>query len=90
MRITFENNTQVNTEKVTTSYSHTRTKESGKTGVFAADISGTVMDNNAYGVHGRTAEEVMQEAQLTDVATQRNYMAVMSNSMSTEDFSRML
>ena len=90
MRITFENNTQVNTEKVTTSYSHTRTKESGKTGVFAADISGTVMDNNAYGVHGRTAEEVMQEAQLTDVATQRNYMSVMSNSMSTEDFSRML
>lgn len=90
MRITFENNTQLNTEKVTTAYSHTRTKESGKTGVFTADISGTVMDNNAYGVQGRTAEEVMQEAQLTDVATQRNYMAVMSNSMSTEDFARMM
>ena len=90
MRIIFENNTQQNTERVTTAYSSTRTQESAKTGVFTADISGTVMDNNAYGVHGRTAEDVMQEAQGTDVATQRNYMAVMSNSMSTEDFSKLL
>lgn len=90
MRITFENSTPRNTEKVTTAYSRTRTQECGKAGAFTADISGTVMDNNAYGVQGRTAEEVMQEAQLTDVATQRNYMAVMSNSMSDEDFARML
>ena len=69
MRITFENNTPQNTEKVKAAYSHTRTQECGKAGAFTADISGTVMDNNAYGVQGRTAEEVMQEAQLTDVAT---------------------
>ena len=48
------------------------------------------MDNDAYGVQGRTTEEVMQEAQLTDVSTQRNYMAVMSNSMSDEDYARLL
>ena len=90
MRITWENNTQQNTERVTTAYSTTRTKECEQTGAFTADISGTVMDNNAYGVQGRTAEDVMQEAQGMDVATQRNYMAVMSNSMSTEDFSKML
>ncbi len=90
MRITFENNTPQNTEKVKAAYSHTRTQECGKAGAFTADISGTVMDNNAYGVQGRTAEEVMQEAQLTDVATQRNYMAVMSNSMSDEDFAKMM
>lgn len=90
MRITFENNTQQSTERVTTAYSSTRTQKSERTGAFTADISGTVMDNNAYGVQGRTAEDVMQEAQGTDVAAQRNYMAVMSNSMSTEDFSKLL
>lgn len=90
MRITFDNNTHPNTDRVTTTYSNTRAQESAKAGAFAADISGTVMDNNAYGVQGRTAEEVMQEAQVTDVTTQRNYMAVMSNSMSTEDFAEML
>ncbi len=90
MRITFENNTQQNTERVTTANSSTRTQERERTGAFTADISGTVMDNNAYGVQGRTAEDVMQDAQGTDVATQRNYMAVMSNSMSTEDFSKLL
>lgn len=90
MRITFENNTQQNTERVTTAYSSIRTQERERPGAFTADISGTVMDNNAYGVQGRTAEDVMQGAQGTDVATQRNYMAVMSNSMSTEDFSKLL
>lgn len=90
MRITFENNTQQNTERIPTSYGSTRAQEREKTGAYTADISGTVMDNNAYGVHGRTTEEVMQEAQLTDVSTQSDYMAVMSNSMSTQDFSRML
>ena len=90
MRITFDNNTHPNTDRVTTAYSNTRAQESARTGAFAADISGTVMDNNAYGVQGRTTEEVMQEAQVTDVTMQRNYMTVMSNSMSTEDFSKML
>ncbi len=89
MRITFEN-THPNTDKVTTAYSSTRTKECAKRGAYTADISGTVMDNNAYGVQGRTAEDVMQGAAATDVTTQHNYMAVMSNSMSTEDFSKML
>ena len=56
---------------------------------FALDISGTVMDNNAYTGHGKTAEEVMQAAGMTDVAIQKNYMAVMSNSMSEEDFARL-
>ncbi len=89
MRITFDN-THPNIDKVTTTYSNTRTQESVKTGAYTADISGTVMDNNAYKVQGRTAEDVMQEAQGTDVMAQHNYMAVMSNSMSTEDFSKML
>ena len=89
MRIAFDN-THPNTDKVTTTYSSTRTKECARMGAYTADISGTVMDNNAYGVQGRTAEDVMQEAMVTDVTMERNYMAVMSNSMSTEDFSKML
>ncbi|MDE6319247.1 MAG: hypothetical protein K2M22_06010, partial [Lachnospiraceae bacterium] len=56
---------------------------------FALDISGTVMDNNAYGGHGTTAEEVMQDAAAIDVATQTDFMTVMSNTMSGEDFSRL-
>lgn len=56
---------------------------------FALDISGTVMDNSAYAGHGQTAEEVMQEAGQQDLTARRNYMAVMSNSMSDEDFARL-
>lgn len=89
MRITFDN-THPNTDKVTTTYNGTHAKETDRLGAYTADISGTVMDNNAYGVQGRTAEDVMQDAQATDITAQHNYMAVMSNSMSTEDFSKML
>ncbi len=68
---------------------------------FTLDISGTVMDNNAYGghgdrnvhgdrtVHGRTAEDVSREAGQQDVASRRNYMAIMSNTMSEEDFAKL-
>lgn len=56
---------------------------------IALDISGTVMDNSAYAGHGWTAEEVMQEAGQQDIAARRNYMAVMSNSMSDEDFAKL-
>jgi len=56
---------------------------------YKIDISGTVMDNNAYGGHGKTAEDVRKDASLKDVQTERNYMAVMSNSMSKEDFAKL-
>ena len=56
---------------------------------YALDISGKVRDNDRYNVHGRTMEEVMQNAQAQDVTVQENYMTVMSNSMSTEDFAQL-
>lgn len=56
---------------------------------YALDISGKVRDNDRYSVHGRTMEEVMQNAQAQDVTVQENYMTVMSNSMSTEDFAQL-
>ena len=60
----------------------------GKSG-FVLDISGTVMDNSAYAGHGRTAEELIRQIEQEDVVARRNYMAVMSNSMSDEDFAKL-
>ncbi|MBD5444406.1 MAG: hypothetical protein HDR29_02520 [Lachnospiraceae bacterium] len=92
MKITFDNNnTNQNVDRVTTTtYRDTRTEKTNQTSVYALDISGTVMDNTAYKGQGKTAEDVMQYAGQIDVAAQRDYMTVMSNSMSTEDFSHMM
>ncbi len=65
------------------------TSQVNSQGVFALDISGTVMDNTAYEGQGKTAEDVMQDAGQTDVATQKDYMVVMSNVMSDEDFAKL-
>lgn len=95
MHITFNGTSSSNVDKVTTAHqtasSAARKAESG----YALDISGTVTENTAYGfhksqgVHGRTAEEVMQAAGSEDLTLYRNYMTVMSHSMSDEDFARM-
>lgn len=92
MKITFDNTTtnqNVDRAAATTTYRDTHAERTNKTGAFALDISGTVMDNTAYKGHGKTTEDVMQEAGQIDVATQRDYMTVMSNTMSEEDFNRM-
>lgn len=95
MRITFDNTPSSNVDKVTTAY-QTAAQAAGKAaGGYALDISGKVTDNTAYGVykshgvHGRTAEEVMQAAGGWDISLYRNYMTVMSNSMSDEDFAKL-
>lgn len=95
MHITFNGTSSSNVDKVTTAHqtasSAARKAESG----YALDISGTVTENTAYGfhksqgVHGRTAEEVMQAAGSEDLTLYRNYMTVMSHSMSDEDFARL-
>lgn len=81
--------TQTNIGRETTSYRTPGSVEGPSKPGFALDISGTVMDNSAYTGHGRTAEEIMLEAGQTDVTVRRNYMAVMSNTMSDEDFARL-
>lgn len=88
MRITFDEHTR-NVDRTTNEYGRNRTKETKRTDCFALDISGMVMDNTAYGVQGRTAEDVMREASVVDTDVLRNYMTVMSNSMSEEDFARL-
>lgn len=95
MQITFQNTPSSNVDKVTTTYQNPSTAVSKAGGGYAWDISGTVTDNAAYGlqksrgVQGRTAEEVMQAAGDTDITLYRNYMTVMSNSMSDEDFAKL-
>lgn len=56
---------------------------------FRLDISSFVTDNNAYAGHGRTIEEVMQDAGNIDVNAYRDYMVVMSNCLSTEDYTKL-
>lgn len=77
-----------NIDRSTTSHRSAFSAKAAGGGV-ALGISDTVMDNTAYGGHGRTAEDVMQEAGAIDVAARRDYMTVMSNSMSAEDFAKM-
>ncbi len=92
MKITFDNTgTNQNVDKAaTTTYRDTRSEKTNKTGAFALDISGTVMDNTAYKGQGKTTEDVMRDAEQVDLAAQRDYMTVMSNTMSADDFNQMM
>ncbi len=57
---------------------------------YSLDIMGRVTDNLTYEDDGlKSVQDVMLEAGRLDVTQQRNYMAVMSNSMSTEDFAKL-
>lgn len=56
---------------------------------YTVDIADKVMDNEAYHGHGMTAEDIMQQAQNTDVRVQKDFMIVMSNSVSGEDLQRL-
>ena len=83
MKVTFDHsNANQNVDRATTAYRDTRTTRTERAGDYALDISGTVMDNTAYKGQGKTAEEVMQDAAAIDVATQTDFMTVMSNTMS--------
>lgn len=93
MKIDFnllEKNPSVEKKQMTTSQETAKAQTAGQTGGYQLDISGKVMDNAAYGGQGKTMKECMQEVgQSEDVALQRNYMAVMSSSLSTEDFEQL-
>lgn len=56
---------------------------------FSVDFSGGMPGNQAYEKQGKTMEDVMAEAAATNVSLQKDYMTVMSNSMSDEDFAKL-
>ncbi len=72
-----------------TSYSAMQGSQKACTGGFVLDISGIAGDNSAYAPHGRTIEELMQEVGQEDLKAQRDYMVVMSGTVSDEDFAKM-
>ena len=83
-----------NVDKEKTAYSNPSQKDTARTAEttsgYSLDISGTVTDNAAYGTGDlKSAKDIMQDAGQKDIALQRDYMAVMSNSMSTEDFAEL-
>lgn len=52
------------------------------------DLSGLYPQMDAYSEHGKSSDEIMLEAGMVDVELQRNYMTVMSNTMSGEDYKK--
>lgn len=56
---------------------------------YALDITDKVMDDKAYQGQGVTVEDIMQQAQGTNVHAQKDFMIVMSNSVSGEDLEKM-
>ncbi len=62
--------------------------EAGSRG-FSVDFSGGMPGNQAYDTQGKTMEDVMAEAAVTDVSLQKDYMTVMSSVMSDEDFAKL-
>lgn len=90
MRITFQTaDTNQNVDRRKTAERESSVQRIGTGNGYALDISDTVMDNGIYTGHGKTTEEIMQEAGGQNVALTHNYMAVMSNSMSDEDFAEL-
>lgn len=67
---------------------HPSAKGTGSYG-YNVDFSGGMPGNQAYGEHGKTAEDVMAEAGNSDVALQKDYMLVMASTMSEEDFAEL-
>ena len=66
--------------------SRMKTKEMG----YSLDITGKVMENAAYGKDElKSAQDIALEAGKQNVTLQRNYAAVMSNSMSAEDYAEL-
>ena len=53
------------------------------------DIADKVMENNAYQGQGMTTQDIMQQAETTNVEAQKDFMLVMSNSVSGEDLAKM-
>ncbi len=92
MRITFQN-TDMNQvmEKQEVSRREPASQKAGTDQGFGymLDISGSSAENQIYQEQGKTVEDVMAQAASQNVDLTGDYMAVMSNSMSEEDFAKL-
>ena len=80
----------VNTESTTTTYKPAAqsTGNVSRSG-YKLDIADKVMENEAYGGHGMTAEEIMQQAANSNAQSKKDFMIVMSSCVSGEDLQKM-
>jgi len=96
MKINFDNLPLKTNADKKTAYGITKTEQgAGRTqalrsGKMLTDISGIVMENAALKGQGMTADESAGDLLQTMVGLQKNYMSVMSDSMSGDDISRMM
>ena len=81
------NDMEITYQKPAFAASRTMTEKTG----YSLDITGKVKENAAYGKEDlKSAEDIAQMAGMTNVSVQSDYMAVMSNSMSDEDFAKLM
>lgn len=92
MRITFQEQRAVNTESVDSSR---RVVSEGKAGSIGKSSEAVHYDRSAaaaVGVDsgkGKTVMQLQQEAVVTDVGIQQDYMILMSNTLSEEDYAKL-
>ncbi len=58
------------------------------TEVIGVQLNSSIFSNDAYASHARSCKDISEMAENTDVMTQHNYMALLSNTMSAEDFAK--
>ena len=86
----YSSSVPVNNEPTTTTYRPAAqgTGTVSRSG-YTLDIADKVMDNEAYGGHGMTAEEIMQQAVNSNAQSKKDFMIVMSSCVSGEDLQKM-
>ena len=57
---------------------------------FAVDLDTSIFSNDAYAQRARSLDDITKMAENTDVLTQHNYMALLSNTMSGKDYAKAL
>ncbi len=81
----------VNTESTTTTTYKPAATDTGKVSRsgYTLGIADKVMDNEAYGSHGMTTDDIMQQAANSNAQSKKDFMIVMSSCVSGEDLQKM-
>lgn len=87
MKIGLDGNRQIHNRETVQSGSSLFQKKVNKASTIL-DITGIDKDVSAYQVQGRTWDDISREAEAIDVKTASDYMTVMSNTMSEEDYKK--
>lgn len=90
MKITFQpTDRDQKIERYQTAQRESAVRRIGTETGYTIDIGKTASGHEIEKGHAKTTEEIMQEASRQNVALTRDYMAVMSNTMSDEDFANL-